>query len=271
MKKVIALSLLIAFVLCGLSACGAKTVMTVDFLKLGKADCCLISDGEHTIVIDCGKSDDADKIIRQLRRMEKTRIDLLIISHYDKDHFGGASALTEAFEIAQIIEPDYSPEPSELYDEYLASKAAHAIPVKRVKYGETLCFGDIRLEINGAGDAEFSSSVDNNNSLTVLLEHAGNRIFFAGDIEKARTELLLSEGADKCDVIKLPHHGVYNSALPKLLETTGAAYAVITCSKSSPAEAKTLKSLNKLDITPYLTCDGAIRLISSAKGIEIRQ
>ena len=75
-----------------LSSCGKKSNdLTVVFPKLGAADCAILMTEDHTVVIDAGEAEDADTILDVLSDYHRDTIDLLLISHYDKDHVGGAA------------------------------------------------------------------------------------------------------------------------------------------------------------------------------------
>ena len=113
--------------------------------------------------------------------------------------------------------------------------------------------------------------MDNNNSLLVSVTHGGNRLLFAGDIEKQRIRDLLDTGIAQYDFLKVPHHGVYNNGLPDFFRAVGMEYAVITCSNKNPAESKTLEALESLGTETYLTANGLITVSSTPSGIQIRQ
>lgn len=82
---------------------------------------------------------------------------------------------------------------------------------------------------------------------------------------------MLDTGIAQYDFLKVPHHGVYNNALPDFFQAVGMEYAVITCSNKNPAETKTLEALESLGTETYLTANGLITVSSTPSGIQIRQ
>ena len=106
--------LLIFVLLLSLSGCGRSDAdansMTVLYLDVGKADCTILTDGAHTVLIDCAETDDGEKILAALRENRISQIDLLIVTHFDKDHIGGAPEVLSSFSVLRVIEPDYEPE-----------------------------------------------------------------------------------------------------------------------------------------------------------------
>ncbi|WP_026052891.1 MBL fold metallo-hydrolase, partial [Ruminococcus flavefaciens] len=60
-----------------------------------------------TVVIDCGEKGDGKKITGLLEESGRTTIDYLIITHFDKDHVGGAAKVLNSFEVKNVLTPDY--------------------------------------------------------------------------------------------------------------------------------------------------------------------
>ena len=247
--------------------------MTVSYLDTGKADCSILTDGAHSVVIDCAEEDNAPAVLAALQTQHITQIDLLIVTHFDKDHIGGAADVLHHVSVQRVVEPDYEPEnpESEAYTAYRAALDASGITPERVSDSLAVTLGDMQLRILGAVGVSYEKNTDNNNSLVVTLTHLENRFFFAGDIEKQRIADLLDSGVAGCDVLKVPHHGVYNKQLPALFEALGMKDAVITCSEKNPADEKTLGALESLGCRIWQTANGEVRIISKQSGITISQ
>ena len=83
--------LLAAMLLLVLSACAAAENLTVEFFDVGKADAMLITTpaGER-ILIDAATNKQGKKLVERFRKSGIGSIDAMIITHYDKDHVGGA-------------------------------------------------------------------------------------------------------------------------------------------------------------------------------------
>lgn len=77
----------------------ASELMSVTYIDVGKGDCILIEKGSSVILIDTGYSDTSGNVSDYLNTKGITYIDYLIITHYDKDHVGGAADIAELFEI----------------------------------------------------------------------------------------------------------------------------------------------------------------------------
>ena len=181
--------------------------------------------------------------------------------------------MLSSFSVLRVIEPDYEPEnpEAEAYTAYRAALDLAGITPEAISDSLDVTFDEMQLSILGAGGVTYEKNVDNNNSLLIAVTHCGNRFFFAGDIEKQRISDLLETGVASCDVLKVPHHGVYNKQLPALFAALGMKNAVITCSEKNPADEETLDALDALGCRVWQTVNGTVRVISNQNGITISQ
>ena len=267
--------LLAAVLLAGLllGCAPAADSLTVTIPSIGKADCSILIQGDQVMVIDCGEAENSGEILQTLKGLGVTKIDCLVITHFDKDHVGGAADILNTLPVSQVLEPDYTPEnpQSGSYLAYRQALTDTKVPCLQVADSKTFSLGTASVTVTGAGGKTYDKNVDNNNSLQVSVTHGGNRLLFAGDIEKQRIRDLLDTGIAQYDFLKVPHHGVYNNALPDFFRAVGMEYAVITCSNKNPAETKTLEVLEALSAKTYLTSNGEITVSSTPSGIQIRQ
>lgn len=273
-QKLLALVLGLSIVC--LSGCEAQeqgSTLTADILKIGKADCTLFQEGETSYMIDTGEAENAPRILEALKEKNVDHLDALIISHFDKDHVGGAAQILEAVTVDRVIEPDYTPEnpEAEAYVSYRQALEKSGVAVTKVSDKLELTLGTASLTVLGTGGRAYAKNGDNNASLLVYITHEGNRLLFAGDVEKQRIQDLLSAGVTSCDFLKVPHHGRYNSALPEYFQALGMKTAAITCSNKNPADAETLAALESLGCKVYETVNGDVRVSSSASGIRVSQ
>ena len=247
--------------------------LTITALPVGKADALLLQADGHAAMIDTGEQSDAAEILQALSQRGITELDLLIITHFDKDHVGSAAAIVEAVPVSCVRYPDYVGTRDE-YDAFMESIADHpnASPVTAVT---KLTLGTAELTIYPAEDPEEllqrDGEQDNDLSLVTRLQYGSCSFLFCGDIEKARIDQMLETDTDwSCDWIKMPHHGVYQKALKDLLEAAQPAYAVITASEEDPAEEKTLKALEKAAAEVYDTTAGTVITTCDGETIEIQ-
>lgn len=262
------LGLLLALLLSG---CGKKSNdLTVVFPKLGAADCAILMTEDHTVVIDTGEAEDADTILDVLSDYHRNTIDLLLISHYDKDHVGGAAELIDSLTVRRVIGSSY-PKESEEYAAYQSALSQAGLTEEILSSPETVTISDgFTLNICPPEQSEYAEDASNNASVAVAVQYGDARMLFTGDAMEERTEELLSEFSGSFDLIKLPHHGrdkATASALSDAFGTDHTAY-LVTSSKKEP-EHKHLAEV--LSGPLYLTRDGTVTAVFDGSSVKITQ
>ena len=290
MTKICACLMIAALLFCCLfAACtpkndvneALKDTLKIEILKIGKADCSIITDGTTSIVVDCGEEDDGAEISAAMDALGISSIDYLIITHYDKDHIGGAPTLLKKYKVSKLFEPDYTPVDTTAYA-YMsyrnALKEAEANgqcgSAEAVSDSVSLTVSDMKLNIVGTFGKDYAKNQDNNDSLVVSLEHLGNSFLFAGDIEKQRIADMLSQGrVQPCDFLKVPHHGSTTSSSLGFLEAVSPEYAIISVGKGNSyghPDYDTIQKLKQVNAEIYRTDElGTINIVFSADDIKI--
>ncbi len=270
MLKRIAAAVLAVLIGLGLCACsgGNANALTITVFKIGKADAILLRTASSAVLIDAGEKDDSEEILEKVSEMGVKKLDYLIVSHYDKDHIGGAAGVIRGIEIGEIIEPGYEWDSEVFYTYY---KAADQAGIRR-----TVPEGDLTFEIDGARYTVIPAEKDfyedkNDYSMAVRVEFGGQSALFAGDALDARMQELMKRTDLSSDVLKVPHHGEIEQTSAAFFEAVRPQYAVITCSDKNPADAETLAALQALGCHVLQTVHGDVILRLSDKGIEAGQ
>ena len=252
--------------------------LKVTVLKVGKADAIVLQSGGKTMMIDTGESDDADKIVKFLKDEGVTSMDALIITHYDKDHIGGASQVLEQFNVARVLIPDYEytgnrPE----YDAFVNSMKATSIQPEAVAEAMEFTFGETSVLVEPPVDydvdviAEAVEDFDNTMSLFATVTCGEKKFLFTGDADRRRiNEWLQHTSVGDVDFLKVPHHGLFNASMEALLDATKPEYAAITCSKKNPADDSTIDLLVKKGVNVFQTRDGRITAVTDGKKIKVQ-
>lgn len=263
-------------VLLFLSGCQNREgdVLKVSLLKVGKADAIVVQQGTQTMVIDAGEEEDGAELVEFFEEQEISEVDILIITHFDKDHVGGADTLVEAMEIGEVILPDYETDGTEYWDFMNALEGKDLTP-QHLTQSAKFALGNASVLVEPPQDYMAGSSaedIDNNLSLITTITYGENRLLFTGDAEKARLREWLTGGtAGDCDFLKIPHHGVYSEALKELLEAVTPEYAAICSSSKNPAEQKTLDVLKQYQVQTVQTKDGDIIVTCDGERLEVTQ
>ena len=251
-----------------------QDVLEVRFLKVGKADAMVLMCGDETMVIDCGEEDDGKEILAFFKSRGIKKVDVLMITHFDKDHVGGADTIVENIPVNRMLLPNYTGSGTE-YTDFMAAIEEAGITQENVTENLNFMLGNASILVEPPASYEIPAGVseyDNDFSLITTVEFSGKRLVFTGDAEKKRIREWLAGGsAAECDVLKIPHHGVYNKALKDLLSATKPSHTVICDSKKNPADAKTLELIRKIGADCMQTQYGDITVICSGGDIEIHQ
>lgn len=248
--------------------------LVITNLDVGKGDACVIRYNDFTGVIDTGIRERYSVISDYLEDNGIETLDLLILTHFDRDHIGGAERLMEKYPSAKLVVPDYRSEK----DSFLSLQNALAAreDVDRLSTPAAYSVGELLWEVYPAGDensfAGDEASFDNNMSLVVMLTYGERRFLFTGDIESDRIDEMLTAGYDlHADWIKMPHHGDYQKAQKALLRAVGPAYAVISTGREQPVEDKTVNLLAAHSVSYYSTADGAVITRCDGKSVSVEQ
>lgn len=236
--------------------------LTITALSVGKADALVLQQGGHTVLIDAGEKDDGDKIVRFLKNQGIHSVDLLVITHFDKDHVGGAAKVLKHLDVNSVLMPDYEGTRPE-YDSFMEALDGKD-EVQRLTGTDEETIGDMKIRIQAAEQGEAYTDV-NDLSLVTWVTFGSRKFLFTGDIAEERISELLASGEDlRADWIKMPHHGRYEENLGELLDAVKPTFAVICCSNKHPASEDTLNLLNERQIEVFdtseesvvTTCDG---------------
>lgn len=227
----------------------------ITVLNTGKSDCIIITTGHEVVMIDTAEQKNYEQISEFLDENGIKKIDYMVITHFDKDHVGGAGDIISNYDVGHIFEPDYTRESSHVtrYQEAI-SKRNTSVTV--LKENVSLALDGINLELQPTL-LNLDSSDDNNFSIIVSAKTESNNYLFMGDAEELRLHEFIQSNTEQYDIIKWPHHGRWNMLLESFLTNTQPTFVIITCSTDEPAEEATLKLLERFGIEYWLTMDGS--------------
>lgn len=239
--------------------------------EAGKADAFLLWNAESAVLIDTGESGFGKTILAKLRELGISRLDALILTHFDKDHVGGAKKLLESVEIGTIYQSNSPKENGSAYKKYLAALEALSLTPVTVRTEQSFSLGGVDYRINPPVQECYFEDASNNSSLIVSVCCGEIDLLFTGDAGTLRLAEFLASNPGHFDLIKLPHHGSWYAALPALLSVTAPDYAVITSSAEEPEDPETVSLLAQRGIQALLTRNGPIRIDCGRDWITVKQ
>lgn len=203
------------------------------------------------------------------------RVDTLVISHADTDHFNGVPDLLERFEIGCVVVPEaFLASPAPAVAEILTRIAAAGIPVRAVVAGDEIPFDPlcrVRVLHPRSGDGQTLPFPDNETSLVVAVESAGRRALLTGDLEGLALDRFVAADPGPCDLLVAPHHGSPSSLPPSLARATAPAWVIV-----SGAAGPRFEEVSRAYATAagadrparVVRTDGAVRIRLTAAGSE---
>ena len=258
-KKFLCCFLLLIVILC--NACTEYTPDSTDsvqqalrvyFIDVGQADCALITEGTHAMLIDGGNTADAPEIIQYLERLKISHLDIVVATHAHEDHIGGLSKIIDTFSTGTVYTPvkDYD---SACFRTFISSA------------GEKLTVAQEGMNWN-LGEAEISVlwpqapvNTDNTNNTSIVLRLVYGKISFllTGDLEADAESKLAQSGAElSATVLKVGHHGSATSSSYTFLRRVLPQFAVISCGAGNSyghPEEETLSRLKQAEAQIYRT------------------
>ncbi len=250
------------------------------FLDVGQGDAAMINAGNNTqILIDGGDGKDILNKLGEHLPFYDRKIELVIMTHPDKDHIGGLVEVLEYYEVEQILETGIKCEKAicEEWDKLIEEKN---IPVKYAQFGQRIKAGNIEMavlypfenlkdkEVKDSNDASIVLRVIVKDSLFEAEESSGrsqkilkqvqndNSILLTGDAGFPVENDLISQNINlESQILKVSHHGSKYGTSSEFLKSVKPEKAIISVGKNSyghPAE-ELLNRLKNMSIEIFRT------------------
>jgi competence protein ComEC len=216
----------LAALVSGASAGGpaAPAGLRITFLDVGQGDATLIQWRRSAILVDTGPPD--GPILTRLRHAGVRRLDLLVVTHAQADHDGGAAAVLRAMPVGLVLDGrDGIREPSGL--QMAAQAARHGVRTVAGRAGQVVRVGVIALRVlwpaRAPGPADAGAD-PNQRAIVAEADAGGVRTLLTADAE---SDVLAGLDLGPVDVLKVSHHGSADPGLPALLQRLRPRLAAI--------------------------------------------
>ncbi len=193
--------------------------LTVTVMDVGQGLAVLVETPNHSLLYDAGPAfrlrDAGESVVLPVMRHAGTsRLDLLMLSHDDLDHRGGADAVLDAFPQAPLVAPL---RPAVAAVAYLPCQAGLAWNWDGVWF----------RVISPARSGAWTS--DNDGSCVLRVDAARASVLLPGDIEQSREAELQRRGLlQRVDLLLGPHHGSRTSSSAALVGSTQPRFVVFS-------------------------------------------
>lgn len=227
MKKLILILLCINIGIFYITYDFSKRESYLNFLNVGEGESILIYNPKFKILYDAGPY--GFNTISQLNKFlpfYDRKIDFLIISHPDKDHYGGAFDILNRFKIRIIFIP-YLSTTDAGYLQLLKYIKEKNIPILTLENGDMIESNFEQIYILNPTKKLFDK--DNENSIVLKVIKNNKSFLLTGDIDKKVEGYLIHKYNEflDTDILLIPHHGSKYSLSNDFLKITKPNLAVI--------------------------------------------
>ncbi|MGZ3511053.1 MAG: DNA internalization-related competence protein ComEC/Rec2 [Candidatus Binataceae bacterium] len=216
--------------------------LRVTFLSVGEGDAAVVRfAGGRVMLIDAGGAwpggfDFGERVVARYLWAEKImRVDYLVVSHPDLDHFGGMFYIARSFAPREFWVTGAIKHEA-MYTALLAQVAAEKIPLRIVDSSmRPLTLGGASVRCLGPAPDE-TANRDNDLSMVLRIaqdvqQRTPQTVLFAGDLEAAGERTLLAHAPPAmlaATVLKAPHHGSRTSSSAAFIAAVRPQVAILS-------------------------------------------
>jgi competence protein ComEC len=210
-----------------------KDYFEITVLDVGQGDSILFETHDNKkILVDTGKDPNIiEKLDKEL--FPRKIIDIMIITHYDTDHFGQLDEILKYYELKTLILPP----------DYKSNKTTDSLKADLNKRNIKLLVptADAEIQLDQYSSIEFVWPLtlsqyftlpSNDSSISFILNIGEFNAFFAGDLSSEYEEIIEDEIGD-LDILKVSHHGSKTSTSDNFLSTILPEVSLISAGRDN--------------------------------------
>jgi competence protein ComEC len=212
----------------------AEGRVRVAFLDVGQGDSILVQGPEGGALLqDAGRAGEGAVALRALRALRVARLELLVITHPDDDHAGGAATILHGVAVGALVVPHTHPDAGG-FGRALEAAASEGVPIIVASRGARWLVGGATVTALGPPPQPITdaASRDNENGVALSIRAGAFGAVLPGDAGFAGEESMLASGyVAHTSVLAAGHHGSAGSTGDAWLQTLRPQLTVVSCGK----------------------------------------
>jgi competence protein ComEC len=254
----------------------------LDVFGMGHGTCVVLElPGGQTLIYDAGSLGSPEGATRSvasyLWSRGITRIDAVVLSHSDIDHYNAMPGLIERFDVSAVyVSPlmfdPWATDGQLTAPNYLRETLEQAgVPLHEIWMNDRLQVADSEVVIDILHPPRTGVvGRDNANSILLNVQYAGHTVLLPGDLESPGIEAVLAEPAIDCDILLAPHHGSTGSDPPGFARWCTPQWVVVSGRAHSHEGEQTAGPYRDVGGQMLHTADlGAVQFQVSHNGIRV--
>ncbi|MBQ7545432.1 MAG: MBL fold metallo-hydrolase [Clostridia bacterium] len=238
----------------------------IHFLPTGTSDAILLESDGHFALVDAGEDSDnprgfdalsyaghEQEVLAYLKahaadQNGKVYLDFVVGTHSHSDHIGGfdtiildpdvtiGRAYLKTYDSTRIRDSEITEwDNQEVYDQMADALRSRNVSIISEPDGTPFTLGHFTVTLFNTDDPVTAEKVgENDNSLGVLIEKNGTRVFLAGDINnESGDEKRLAPQIGRVDLLKVGHHSYEGSSSGRFIRTLRPRTCVVTNDSAS--------------------------------------
>ncbi|MEM6999691.1 MAG: DNA internalization-related competence protein ComEC/Rec2 [Pseudomonadota bacterium] len=224
----------------------------VDVLDVGQGDAILVKTERHVLLVDTGPSfaggfdSGAATVIPALRKMHIRNLDKILITHFDRDHFGGLASVQARYPQAPVVSPRKGCESGSAWHWDGVDFVLLRVPYARSR---------------------------NAGSCTLLIGNGKRQVYLPGDIDSQSELQLLKYLPQWIDLTLAPHHGSSSSSHVAFVQRLAPRWVVVSAgyaNRYGHPHSDVISRYEGVDSQILLTAEhGAIRWRSRDNSVAV--
>ncbi len=201
----------------------ATGVVQLMFADIGQGNAVWVRTAQHSLMFDTGPrfgvdNDAGQRVLLPLLQHMNERVDMLVLSHQDSDHTGGALSLMAQHAKASVW--------SSITQAHWLS---HRLSMQRCEAGQAWAWDGVSFDFIHPLASDYDKPFSPNARSCVLRIRAqGQTVLLTADIEALQEQALLQRMGEalQADVLLVPHHGSKTSSSEGFIDAVKPRWAL---------------------------------------------